>query len=159
MKPPSVLLVCLGNICRSPLAEAALRDAAARAGVEVVVDSAGTGDWHVGSPPDARSVAVAAAHGVDISGYRARRVRGEDFRSFDYVLALDAKNFRDLMAIAPGDTRAELALLMDFAPGRAGTGVRDPYYAEDAAFEVVWAEVSAAAEGLVRKLEGPRKMS
>jgi len=149
MKPPSILFVCLGNICRSPLAEAAMRDAAARAGIAVTVDSAGTGDWHAGHPPDPRAVAVAARHGVDISGYRARRVRGEDFRSFDRVLALDAQNLRDLMAIAPGNTRAVVGLLMDHVPGRKGAGVRDPYYEDDAAFETVWGEVSAAAEALV----------
>jgi protein-tyrosine phosphatase len=79
MRPPSLLFVCLGNICRSPLAEAAFREAAARAGLEAVADSAGTGDWHIGSPPDPRSQAVALAHGIDISGMRARQVRGADF--------------------------------------------------------------------------------
>ncbi|MES2444868.1 MAG: low molecular weight protein-tyrosine-phosphatase [Pseudomonadota bacterium] len=154
MKPPSLLFVCLGNICRSPLAEAALRDAAARAGVEVVVDSAGTGEWHVGNPPDPRSVAVAAANGIDISGYKARRVRGEDFRGFDYILALDPQNLRDLLAIAPGDTSARVGLLMDFVPGRKGEGVRDPYYGDAADFEAVWADVSAAAAALVGVLRG-----
>lgn len=152
MKPPSILFVCLGNICRSPLAEAALRDAAARAGVEVTVDSAGTGEWHVGKPPDPRSIAVAARHGIDISGYKARRVRGEDFRSFDHVLALDPQNLRDLRAMAPGDTSARVGLLMDFVPGRAGEGVRDPYYGEDADFDAVWEDVREAAEALVAAL-------
>jgi len=149
-----VLFVCLGNICRSPLAEAAMRDAAARVGIEVEVDSAGTGDWHAGNPPDPRSVAEAAKHGIDISGYRARRVRGEDFRRFDFVLALDPQNLRDLRAMAPGDTQARLALVMDFVAGRAGEGVRDPYYGDAADFETVWRDVSAAAEGLVAVLRG-----
>ena len=149
MKAPSILFVCLGNICRSPLAEAAMRDAAARAGVAVVVDSAGTGAWHVGQAPDRRSVAVAARNGVDIAGYKARQVRGDDFRSFDYVLALDPQNLKDLRKIAPSDTTARIALLMDFLPGRAGEGVSDPYYQDDIAFEVVWRDVSAAAEVLV----------
>jgi protein-tyrosine phosphatase len=152
VKPPSILFVCLGNICRSPLAEAAMRDAAARAGVAVEVDSAGTGEWHAGNPPDPRSVAVAAARGIDISGYKARRVRGEDFRRFDHVLALDPQNLRDLMAIAPGDTSAKLGLLMDFVPGRKGEGVRDPYYGDEADFEAVWGDVSAAAAALVEAL-------
>lgn len=154
MRAPSVLFVCLGNICRSPLAEAALRDAATRAGVEVLVDSAGTGDWHVAKPPDPRSVATATRHGIDISGYRARRVRGEDFRTFDYVLALDPQNLRDLRGMAPGDTSAVVGLLMDYVPGRAGTGVRDPYFDDAAAFEAVWGDVSAAAEALVEVLRG-----
>jgi protein-tyrosine phosphatase len=154
MKPPSILFVCLGNICRSPLAEAAMREAAAQAGIAVEVDSAGTGEWHAGNPPDPRSVAEAAKHGIDISGYKARRVRGEDFRRFDHMLALDPQNLRDLMAIAPGDTSATLALVMDFVPGRAGEGVCDPYYGDAADFEAVWRDVSAAAEALVEVLRG-----
>ncbi|MEZ0243764.1 MAG: low molecular weight protein-tyrosine-phosphatase [Sphingomonas sp.] len=149
MKAPSILFVCLGNICRSPLAEAAMRDAAARAGVDVVVDSAGTGSWHIGHPPDERSIAVAEGHGIDISGYKGRQVRGEDFRNFDYIVALDPQNLRDLRKIAPSDTNARLTLLLDFVPGRAGEAVPDPYYQDDIAFEVVWRDVSAAAEALV----------
>jgi protein-tyrosine phosphatase len=152
MNPPSILFVCLGNICRSPLAEAAMRNAAQRAGIEVVVDSAGTGGWHAGGPPDPRSVAEAGRHGIDISGYKARQMRGEDFRRFDYVLALDPQNLRDLRGIAPGDARARVALVMDFAAGREGEGVPDPYYGDAADFEAVWRDVSAAAEGLVRIL-------
>lgn len=152
MRPPSLLFVCLGNICRSPLAEAAFRDAAARAGIEVIADSAGTGEWHVGHPPDARSQAVAAASGIDISGYRARRVRGEDFLRFDHILALDPQNLRDLRAIAPGGTTARISLLMDHVPGREGQGVRDPYYGDARDFEQVWAECREAAEALVGML-------
>jgi len=156
MRPPSFLFVCLGNICRSPLAEAAFQEAARRAGIDVVVDSAGTGEWHVGNPPDPRSQAVAARHGVDISTMRARRVRGEDFRSFDHILALDPQNFRDLHAIAPGDTRARISLLLDHVPGRAGQGVRDPYYGGEAAFDEVWRDVTEAAEALVAMLAQER---
>jgi len=154
VKPPSILFVCLGNICRSPLAEAAMRDAAARAGMEILVDSAGTGAWHIGRAPDPRSVAVAGGKGIDISGYKARQVRGDDFRSFDYVLALDPQNLRDLRKIAPSDTTARIALLMDFVPGRAGEGVSDPYYQDAIAFDVVWRDVSAAAEALVELVRG-----
>lgn len=154
MRPPSVLFVCLGNICRSPLAEAAFRDAATRAGLTVVADSAGTGEWHVGRPPDPRSQAVALRHGVDISAYRARRVRGEDFRRFDTILALDPQNLSDLRGIAPHDTQAEIALLLDQVPGRAGEAVPDPYYRDDNAFELVWNDVRSAADALVAKLVG-----
>ena len=129
-----------------------MRDAAARAGVAVTVDSAGTGGWHVGGPPDPRSQAVALRHGIDISGYRARQVRGEDFRRFDHILALDPQNLRDLRTIAPADTTARVGLLLDHVPGRQGHGVRDPYYEEDSAFETVWDEVAAAAQGLLRTL-------
>ena len=131
-----------------------MRAAAERAGVEVAVDSAATGSWHVGHPPDERSVAVAAKAGIDISGSRARQVRGEDFRSFDYILALDPQNLRDLRKMAPGDTTARVALLMDFVPGRVGEGVSDPYYQDDIAFELVWRDVSQAAEALLAELQG-----
>ena len=142
----SVLFVCLGNICRSPLAEGALRAAAERAGLDMVVDSAGTGDWHVGAPPDHRAQAAARRHGVDISDLRARQ---EDFRRFDHVLALDDQNLRDLAALAPADGTAEVRLLMDYVPGREGSSVADPYYGTDRDFDVTWADVSAAADALV----------
>jgi len=145
----SVLFVCLGNICRSPLAEGALRAAAERAGLDMVVDSAGTGDWHVGAPPDHRAQAAARRHGVDISDLRARQVRPEDFRRFDHVLALDDQNLRDLAALAPADGTAEVRLLMDYVPGREGSSVADPYYGTDRDFDVTWADVSAAADALV----------
>lgn len=130
-----------------------MRAAAERAGIEVVVDSAATGSWHVGHPPDERAIAVAEKQGIDISGMRARQVRGEDFRSFDYILALDPQNLRDLRKIAPSDTTARIALLMDFVELRRGQGVTDPYYLDDLAFEVVWHDVSLAAEALVEKLK------
>ncbi|MEP9361287.1 low molecular weight protein-tyrosine-phosphatase [Sphingomonas sp. KR3-1] len=149
---PAVLFVCLGNICRSPLAEGALRAAAAREGVDVVVDSAGTGNWHAGDPPDPRARAAARRHGADISGLRARQVRPEDFRRFDYVLALDRQNLADLGAIAPADATAQVGLLMDLVPGREGSSVADPYYGEDSDFDMTWDDVSAAAEALVARL-------
>jgi len=148
----SALFVCLGNICRSPLAEAAFRDAAARAGLAAEADSAGTGNWHVGSPPDPRSQAVALAHGVDISDLRARQVSAEDFRRFDWILALDPQNLRDLRRIAPADGTARLLLLNDLVPGLEGEPVPDPYYGGEREFETVWAMVQAGAEGLVRAM-------
>ena len=153
----SVLFVCLGNICRSPLAEGALRAAAERAGIDVTVDSAGTGNWHAGSPPDPRAQAAARRHGTDISGLRARQVRAEDFRRFDYVLALDGQNLRDLASVAPADGTAEVGLLMDYVAGREGSSVADPYYGEDRDFDVTWADVSAAADALVGRIGRTRQ--
>ena len=150
--PPSILFVCLGNICRSPLAEAALRAEAARVGLAVTVDSAGTGDWHVGGPPDRRAQATALRHGTDISGYRARQAVPEDFRRFDQIFALDRDNLARLKSIAPADATASLGLLLDLVPGREGEGVRDPYYGDDDGFELTWAEVSAAAQAIVARL-------
>ena len=149
---PAVLFVCLGNICRSPLAEAAFRAEADRAGMGAFVDSAGTGDWHVGNPPDPRAQAEALRHGIDISRYRARQVAGADFTRFTHIFALDSSNFGDLRQIAPGDARASLSLLMDMVPGREGTSVKDPYFGGPEGFEETWADVSAAALALVQRL-------
>jgi len=134
---PALLFVCLGNICRSPLAEGAMGSAAERAGLAVMVDSAGTGDWHVGLPPDPRAIATAARHGVDISVLRARQVDRADFQRFDHIVALDPANLHDLRRIAPSSPRASLSLLLDHVPGRQGQGVTDPYFGDAAGFEPV----------------------
>jgi protein-tyrosine phosphatase len=149
---PAILFVCLGNICRSPLAEAAFRAEAMRAGVDVHVDSAGTGDWHVGAPPDRRAQVTALRHGIDISGYVGRQVTREDFRRFTHIFALDADNLRNLRASAPPDSSAVLSLLMDVIPGREGQAVKDPYYGSGEGFEITWSDVSAAARALIRFL-------
>ncbi|WP_375195752.1 low molecular weight protein-tyrosine-phosphatase [Sphingobium sp.] len=148
----SVLFVCLGNICRSPLAEAALRAEAEKAGLTVEVDSAGTGDWHVGSPPDSRAQAVALRNGIDISGYRGRQVPAADFRRFDHVFALDGENLKNLRRVRPSDGTAELRLLMDLVPGREGSGVTDPYFGDEAGFDVTWDDVTQAARAIVERL-------
>lgn len=152
MSAPSVLFVCLGNICRSPLAEAALRFAAEEAGVDVVSDSAGTSDWHIDCPPDPRAQAVAKRAGIDISTYRGRQVTAEDFRRFTYVFALDDSNLANLAAIRPADGTASLSLLMDMVPGREGTSVADPYFGDDAGFDTTWDEVTRAAQALIARL-------
>lgn len=149
--PRRFLFVCLGNICRSPLAEAAFRAAAATAGMAVEADSAGTGAWHVGNPPDRRAQAVARRHGIEIGGYRARQVTAADFRRFDQILALDPQNLADLRALAPAGATATLSLLMDHVAGREGSGVRDPYYGDAADFDIAWADVATAADALVRR--------
>ncbi len=150
--PPAVLFVCLGNICRSPLAEAALRAEAARVGLSITVDSAGTGDWHIGKAPDRRAQATARRHGSDISGYRARQVTRADFARFTHIFALDPNNLADLEQVAPDDATATLGLLLDLVPGRAGEGVVDPYYGDEAGFETTWHDVQAAARALVATL-------
>jgi protein-tyrosine phosphatase len=116
--PPRLLFVCLGNICRSPLAEAVFRAKAAAASVALHLDSAGTGGWHVGEPPDKRAQAIALRHGIDLSGRRARQVTRDDFVRFDWILALDSANLADLRKLAPPNARAQLALLLDLIPGR-----------------------------------------
>lgn len=149
---PSILFVCLGNICRSPLAEAAFRAEAEAAGLAVEIDSAGTGDWHVGHPPDPRSVDVAARHGVDIAGLRARQVGAADFTAFTHIFAMDRDNLGNLELLAPEGATAELALLLDLVPGREGQEVADPYFGGPEGFMLTWADVTAAARELARRI-------
>lgn len=147
-----VLFVCLGNICRSPLAESAFRAEAARIGLDAEADSAGTGNWHRGEPPDRRAIAAARRNGVDISHLRARQVRPDDFTRFDHVVALDDDNLADLEALRPAGSRARLSLLLDHVPGREGQAVADPYYGGDSHFDVTWRDVTEAAQALADRL-------
>lgn len=147
--PPSILFLCLGNICRSPLAEGAARSAFAAAGIDARLDSAGTGGWHVGRPPDPRAQAEAQRRGIDIGGLRGRQLDRTDFYRFDRILAADQANLDDARAIAPADATARLALMLDLVPGRAGDSVTDPYYGTDDGFAETWDDVSAVAAALV----------
>ena len=148
-----LLFVCLGNICRSPLAEAAFREEAARAGLDAEADSAGTGNWHVGEAPDRRAIAAAGRNGVDISHLRARQVRPGDFDLFDHVVALDGDNLADLEAIRPAGSRATLSLLLDHVAGREGQPVADPYYGDDSDFDATWRDVTEGARALAGALK------
>jgi protein-tyrosine phosphatase len=135
-----VCFVCLGNICRSPTAEAVMRDLVERAGLsgEIEVDSAGTGDWHAGQPPDRRSVATARNRGITVGG-RARQFKSGDWERFDYVLAMDRSNYDDLKASLPNAELAKkLSLIRSFDPASPkGASVPDPYYSTDGFDEVI----------------------
>ena len=146
---PAILFLCLGNICRSPLAEGAARAAFAEAGIDATLDSAGTGDWHIGHPPDRRAQAEARRRGTDIGDLRARQLVREDFYRFDLILAADETNLRDARALAPADATAKLRLMLDLVPGRAGDSVADPYYGDDGGFAATWDDVGAVAAALV----------
>jgi protein-tyrosine phosphatase len=148
----SILFVCLGNICRSPLAEGVFRAVLAEHGKDLVIDSAGTGGWHAGQEPDRRSIAVAAKHGVDISGQRARKVLPEDFSRFDLILGMDRANVRDIKALAPPAMRDRIHLYLDFATGKA-VDVPDPYYDSAEAFASVYRMIREASEALAKRLE------
>jgi len=148
-KIPAILFLCLGNICRSPLAEGAARAAFTAAGIDARLDSAGTGDWHAGRPPDPRAQAEARRRGIDISNLRARQLAREDFYRFDLILAADTANLREARALAPADATARVRLMLDLVPERRGESVTDPYYGEDDGFAATWDDVSAVAAALV----------
>jgi protein-tyrosine phosphatase len=149
-----LLFVCMGNICRSPTAEAVMRAVLAREGLEgrVEVDSAGTGAWHVGHAPDRRSTATAARRGISMEGL-ARQVSIEDFRSFDLLLAADGDNVAALRALAPdAEAQSRIVLLRAFDPASSGAtdlDVPDPYYGGPDGFDVVLDQIEAACDGLV----------
>lgn len=135
-----------------------MREARAQ-GLAVEADSAGTGTWNLGKAPDPRAQAVARREGLDIAYRRARQVTAEDFSRFTHMVALDAQNLADLEAMRPAGARAELSLLMDFVPGRAGQAVADPYHGEAAGFDETWRDVEAGARGLVAALIGTGQAS
>ncbi len=148
--PTRVLTVCLGNICRSPVAEAAVREAAEAAGADVEVDSAGTGGYHTGDPPDPRMQAAGRAAGLVVEG-AARQVRAADLRTFDLVVAMDIDNLAHLerMATVDDEATATLRLFRSFDPDADGTEVPDPYYGGRDGFRDVVAMMRPAAAGVV----------
>jgi protein-tyrosine phosphatase len=155
--PMRILFVCMGNICRSPTAEAVMRGLLRAEGLEqaIAIDSAGTGGWHAGDPPDARAVAAARSRDVVVEG-AARAVTAEDFERFDLVLAMDRENERDLLARAPDDeARAKVRLLREFDAAAVAAGdldVPDPYYGGPHGFDRVLDLVEAACRGLLDKV-------
>ncbi|WP_321448040.1 low molecular weight protein-tyrosine-phosphatase [uncultured Cohaesibacter sp.] len=155
--PTSVLFVCLGNICRSPLAEGVFRQKIQEAGLgdQFLLDSAGLGAWHVGHPPDGRTISVARVHGTDISDLRARRIAVEDFYAFDLILAMDRDNLRDIRAMQPRDGTAEVALYLEYCgleQMKRSYEVPDPYYGGADVFEDVYHLVDQASDILLQKL-------
>jgi len=151
-----VLMVCTGNICRSPTAEGVLRRKLADAGLQdqVEVASAGTVDYHAGSPPDHRAQQSARRRGYDLSRQRARQLRVEDFERFDLVLAMDADHVERMVELCPGPLTGRIRLLMEYSPGRPrGMGVPDPYYGAPAGFERVLDLIEEACDGLMKDLQ------
>jgi protein-tyrosine phosphatase len=148
-----VLFVCLGNICRSPLAQGVLENALRREGLEdeVFVDSAGTGAWHAGHPPDERAQRGAGLRGLDLSTQRARRVTLDDCQSFDYILTMDEENYRAVAALCR-EGSAEVRPFLDYAPNRAEREVPDPFYGGPEGFEHVLDLVEEASEGFLQNI-------
>ena len=151
---PGVLFVCLGNICRSPTAEGVFRAAAERAGMaqHVRIDSAGTGDWHIGEPPDRRAIAAARERGIELAHLRARQVERADFARFDWILAMDCSNLAALDAMRPDSYRGHLGLFLDFAPELGVAEVPDPWSGGPHAFARVLDLVERASEALLAQV-------
>jgi protein-tyrosine phosphatase len=149
-----VVFICMGNICRSPTAEAVFRSYADNAGLagRVLIDSAGTHDYHVGEPPDLRAQQAAQQRGYDMGDLRGRQVEEGDFRRFDYVLAMDRANLAILQRLAPPGSGAQVGLFLEFARYHAGREVPDPYYGGTEGFERVLDMVEDAAQGLLRHI-------
>lgn len=154
IKPIKILFCCMGNICRSPTAEAVFRSYVEKAGLgeHIHIDSAGTHDYHVGDAPDARAQRSAKKRGYDMSMLRGRQVEVEDFSRFDYVLAMDNHNLVMLERLRPDDARSHLGLFLDFARNHAGHEVPDPYYGNGDGFERVLDMVEDAAQGLLQHI-------
>lgn len=147
-----ILAVCAGNICRSPAAEAAIREAADRAGIDVDVDSAGTGSWSIGQPPHPQSVTAGARAGLEIHG-RARKINSADFGRFDVIVVMDNSNLRDVLRLAPAlEDRAKVRLFRTFDPETTSEEVPDPYGGPDEGYDAAIEQVIAAARGLVDSL-------
>ena len=154
-RPVRVLFVCLGNICRSPLAEGLFQQKVVRAGLagDVVVDSAGTGGWHVGAPPDRRMTATAARHGIDLSTLQGRQLERADLDDYDHVFVMDKSNLHDTLALDPnGDHGTRVRLFREFDPDPGDYQVPDPYYGGDQGFETVYAIADRTTTAILSRL-------
>ena len=145
-----ILMVCLGNICRSPLAEGILQNKAREKGLDWQVDSAGTSGWHVGEPPDSRSIAVAQKHGIDISGQRSRKFKASDFEKYDLIYVMDANNYKELkFVVTSGEGMKKVRLILNELQPGYNRGVPDPYY--NNGFDKVYDMLNEACEKIVER--------
>ncbi len=154
MSKIKILFVCLGNICRSPMAEGTFRHLVEEQGLDhlVEIDSAGTGAWHVGNPPDHRATATALPRGIDLSTQRARKVCHEDFEHYDHILAMDHENHANLMHMSPAEHRHKIRLFLSLASEEHEREVPDPYYGGEQGFEHALDLVQTASRGLLREI-------
>jgi len=159
MKQVKVLFVCMGNICRSPSAEGYFQHIVKEAGLgdKIITDSAGTHAYHIGSPPDTRAQAAANKRGIDLSALRGRKVERDDFKTFDYVLAMDNSNFSDLEDVV-GASADNLFMFLKFAEHFSENEVPDPYYGGDQGFEHVLDLIEDASKGLLEDIKSKHSL-
>ncbi len=150
-----VLFVCLGNICRSPTAHGVFQDLVSKAGLQhkIEIDSAGTGEWHIGKPPDKRAMEAASKRGYDLSPLRARQFKAEDLQQFDYVLAMDQENLQNMLAAKQATPRGHVGLFLEFDKNSEYTEVPDPFYGGNKGFERVLDLIESASRGLLDHIQ------
>jgi protein-tyrosine phosphatase len=152
-----VLMVCLGNICRSPMAEGLLRNKAEERNLPVEVDSAGTGDWHVGEQPDHRAIKFMKNKGIDISGLRARQFKPQDFKNFDLILTMDKENYANVLALAHTDEdRDKTKMILNYSKPDTYEPVPDPYFGGDEGFELVYNLLDEAIDHLLQNVDSTK---
>ncbi len=158
MQKVAVLFVCLGNICRSPTAEGIFRKLVEMQGLSdhIQIDSAGTSDWHIGQRPDSRAIEAARARGIDLSGLRGRQATAEDFKRFDYVIAMDHENYNNLSYLARPEQQHKLHLLLEFAENISEVEVPDPYYG--GGFPQVFDLIENASQGLLAHIQANHRL-
>ncbi len=151
---PKVLMVCLGNICRSPMAEGVLRHLAQQKSITLEIDSAGTGSWHVGDQPDVRAIACMKKKGIDISKLKARQFHANDFHSFDYIFTMDSQNYRDVVKQTnDSELQTKVDLYMNQAFPSRNQNVPDPYFGGDEGFEQVYEMLVNASEAFLQHIQ------
>ena len=151
--PTKILMVCLGNICRSPIAEGVMQRKIEKYKLDAIVDSAGTAGYHIGEQPDERSMANARKHSIDISNLKARKFSDEDFKKFDLIYVMDANNYNDVLKLASSEyDKSKVDLLLNISMPQKNQAVPDPYYGNEDGFEKVFQLVDEACELLARKL-------
>ena len=148
-----ILMVCLGNICRSPLAQGILETISKKHNLSIYVDSAGTGNWHTGSAPDKRTIEVAKKHGIDISQQKARQFNTDDFKKFHKIYAMDTQNYRDLLRLCSNEEECnKIALILSTINKEERLSVPDPYYGEKDGFEHIYKLLNSACEKIIVEL-------
>ncbi|MFN4122468.1 MAG: low molecular weight protein-tyrosine-phosphatase [Flavobacteriales bacterium] len=153
MKVTKILMVCLGNICRSPMAEGILRTKILATGKKAIVDSAGTSNYHVGENPDYRAIVTLRNKNIDISGLAGRQFSVSDFDEFDFIYAMDSSNYKNILALARNENdKAKVDLIMNLVEPGSNRSVPDPYFGEHDGFEQVYKMLDAATEKIIEKL-------